>query len=360
MEPPKKRQSAAGSELARDNPLEFASLRGWAEDDHLAAFCVFYRSAALVLQQSESHIAANSSPVPAGTSDDREPFKECARRALADPALSAAQAKRFFEENFALQALGPTESYDGFLTGYFEPELSASLTRTDQYTVPLYKVPPALVNNPNDLFHLDRAAIQAGALEGQDLELVWLKDKSDVYFVHVQGSARLILENGHAMRVAFAAKTGHEYTSLGKVLCERLNSAPADMTGDVLADWMRTHPHEIDDLMALNQSYIFFKEQQNLQADDGPVGAGGVPLSAGRSLAIDHKIHPYGLPIWLSTPEPVVNNGSADRLMITQDTGSAIVGLQRSDIFVGSGRSAGLTAGRIQSPARMILLVPNP
>lgn len=352
METPKKRQLAAGLDPTNNRPLEFASLKGWSEDDHLAAFRAFCRTAALKLEHADPRTAA--------TVVDSEPLKECARRALAHPVLSSTEAKRFFEENFVLHTLGPMDSYDGFLTGYFEPELLASLTRTEQFSVPLYKAPPALLQNHIEPYHLDRGAIQAGALDGQDLELVWLKDKTDAYFVHVQGSARLVLQNSQVMRVAFAAKTGHEYTSLGKVLCERLGFAPADMTADILADWMRTHPHEIDDLMAQNQSYIFFKEQQYLQTDDGPVGAAGVPLSAGRSLAIDHKFHAYGLPIWLSTPEPVLKSGNADRLMVAQDTGSAIIGPQRGDIFVGSGQTAGQMAGRIQSPARMILLVPGP
>ena len=211
------------------------------------------------------------------------------------------------------------------------------------------------------VYPLDRAAIEAGALAGRGLELAWLNNKTDAYFIHVQGSARLLLDDGAIMRVSFAAKTGHPYTSLGKALSERLDIPPEQMTADVLADWMRKNPAELDAFTAQNRSFIFFDEVKNLDANDGPIGAAGASLVPGRSLAVDQSLHSYGVPIWLSTPGAVLEgNNGPNRLMIAQDTGSAITGIQRGDIYVGSGEAAGQIAGRIQSPARMVVLVPKP
>ena len=354
MDMPDKDQPADPEGQACFAPIEFGALSGWDEDDHLTAFDAFCRSASQMLKRPYS---------PRGSLVELESLLECAKRALAKDTSTQADAKSFFEDNFAPHVLGAINQFNGFLTGYFEPELPASRTQSAKYSIPLYRPPPDLLDRADNVrpLHLDRGAIQSGVLTGLGLELVWLKDKTDAYFVHVQGSARLVLEDEQVMRIAFAAKSGHAYTSLGKVLCDRLNIAPADMTADRLVVWMRQHPDEIDDLMALNRSYIFFQEASHLDTDDGPVGAAEIPLVAGRSLAVDQTLHPYGAPVWLSTPNPILPDDTrTNRLMIAHDTGSAIIGQQCGDIYIGSGQAAGLIAGRIQSPARLVILVPTP
>lgn len=353
MESPDK-DPANNAQLERHAPISFSDLKGWAGDDHLSAFTAFCQSARRMRQH----------PYPArGALVDARKLAKCGRLALNLTRPSSRDAQTFFEDHFTPYLMGRSGEFDGFLTGYFEPEVSASPSRTDAFPVPLYRPPSDLADKvrQGEAYHLDRGAIQDGALNNQGLELAWLKDKTDAYFVHIQGSARLIMSDGEVMRVAYAGKTGHDYTSLGKALCQRLGLPPSEMTADVLADWMRGNPDEIDAFMAVNQSFIFFQELPALNPNDGPIGASEVPLTTGRSLAIDQQIHPYGVPIWLSTPTPIMEGDSgSNRLMIAQDTGSAITGPQRGDIFVGSGHAAGQIAGRIQSPARLTVLVPTP
>lgn len=335
-------------------PIDYCSLDGWSDDDHGAAFDAFCRSA--------SKIAQGRYQIR-GDIIDADSLIKTAQAALAEGRLPRAEARRFFEDNFRPVAFDLNERFDGFLTGYFEPELPASRLPSADFPIPLLSPPKDLAEatSANQVYRHDRAAIQSGALNGQGLELVWLNNKTDAYFVHVQGSARLRLEDGQTMRVSFAGKTGHAYTSLGKVLYDHLGIARNEMTADVLADWMRQNTNELDAFTAQNRSFIFFRELEGVGDDAGPIGAADIPLCPGRSLAIDHSLHTYGLPIWLSTPKPVLddNAGQLGRLMIAHDTGSAITGSQRGDIFVGSGAKAGHIAGRIQSPARMVLLVPK-
>ncbi len=354
-------------------PISFETLTGWQSDDHIAAHSVFCRSVGNMLEATYNN---PSSLV------DADALIECVRRGVSLKSPSRQQAKKFFEDNFQPYALGIREDMGGFVTGYFEPELPATLEKCEEFSVPLYGRPGDLIDiddqiRPTDLdpsyqygrrrnggveAYFDRAEIQDGALSGQDLELVWLKDKTDAYFVHVQGSALLTLPNGSSMRIGFAAKSGHPYTSLGKVLCQQSGVPAEDMTADRLAGWMRMHPEAIDKFMAENRSYIFFKIiDQSEAGDDGPIGAAQVPLTPGRSLAIDHNLHPYGLPIWVAAADDLLDEGKEfARLMVAQDTGSAIVGVQRGDIFTGSGSVAGHCAGNIRSRAHFTLLVPSP
>ena len=353
-------------------PTEFSSLPGWEADDHLAALDAFCLTAKQMLK-----LPYPSSPL----NFEGQTLVKCAQHALSLNSPSPASAKSFFENWFLPHRFEPAKSSEGFVTGYFEPELQASLQPTDQFSVPLHRRPNDLIDlddhnrppeiDPSFLYgrehngkvseYFDRAAIQAGALKGRGLELVWLNDKTDAFFVHVQGSARLALPDNSTMRVGFAAKSGHPYSSLGKILCDQKGIPVEEMTADRLADWMRNHPEKIDQLMGQNRSYIFFQTREDAKdVTTGPVGAADVPLTAGRSLAIDPTIHSYGLPIWVSAADDLLGEiKSFSRLMVAQDTGSAIKGEQRGDIFVGSGSEAGFCAGKIRSPASFTILVPS-
>jgi membrane-bound lytic murein transglycosylase A len=208
----------------------------------------------------------------------------------------------------------------------------------------------------------DRAAIEAGGLAGQGLEIAWLADPVDAYFVHVQGSARLRMTDGRLMRLTFDGKSGQPYTSIGRLAVERgwLKPESADKAG--LEAWLKANREGGRALMRENRSFIFFRETPELSPSEGPVGAAGVPLSSGRSLAVDRSLWTFHLPVWVAAEldDPERPGRPFRRLMVAQDTGSAIVGPARGDLFIGSGDRAGTVAGRIRHAARMIALVPRP
>lgn len=344
-------------------PVSYDQLSGWKHDDHSRAFEVFKAGAGKIAGQDTQHS-----------------LHRIGKIAQSHDQPGVEQARGFFEEYFTPHQFVDCRNSPGFVTGYFEPEVKAFLHPSEDYCVPLYRRPDDLVsisdaNRPEGMSadrvfgrtsggriepYFDRLEIQSGALDGKGLELVWLKDKTDAFFIHVQGSARLVLPDGDVMRIAYAAKNGHPYTSIGRILADQLNLPPNKMTADMLARWMRDHPQDIDGLMAQNRSYIFFQIVEGLDLGAGPIGAAGLPLAAGRSLAIDCQHHAYGLPVWVNAPDAEIDeHGTVRRLMIAQDTGSAIKGPQRGDLFVGSGDRAGYLAGKVRSSATFHILVPT-
>lgn len=353
-------------------PADFSDLCGWYDDDHKAAFDAFCISAARMVETPYKTRAL-------GVKSDA--LVRIASEALRQSNVDADGARNFFEKHFQPHSIAPGPSRKtGFLTGYWEPEVQASRVQSTEFSVPLYRRPPELVEisdtdrpatmdpsfryarKTDDGFeeYFTRGEIQRGALAGRGLELAWLASKEDAFFIHVQGSARLTLDDGGAMRVTYAAKSGHPYTSLGKVMIERLGVAQAEMTTDVLRNWMEAHPDELDEFLALNKSFIFFEEVTGLPSDSGPIAAAKVSLVPGRSLAVDRTLHTFGSPVWISTHEPLPGDEKpTNRLMIAHDTGSAIVDAARGDIFMGTGGEAGLIAGKIQHSTDMAVLVPR-
>lgn len=290
---------------------------------------------------------------------------------------SDADARRFLEAFFQPYRVKQA----GFVTGYFEPEVAASRTRTGAFTVPLLKKPAGLVSVssrnrppgwPAELSHgrrtkaglqemPDRAAIMDGALDGEGLELAWLADPVDAYFIHVQGSARLRLTDGSVMRVGYAGKTGHPYTGIARLLVKRGEGTAEAFTMAGLKAWLAAHPDRRDPLFKENRSYIFFREVTETGPQDGPVGAAGLPLTAGRSLAVDSRYIPYGALVHVSAGISGFDTKTKEfsRLMVADDTGSAIKGPARGDIFTGSGNEAGALAGSIRHQAVFTLLLPK-
>ncbi|WP_428645687.1 murein transglycosylase A [Roseibium sp.] len=341
----------------------FADLKGWAEDDHAAALAGFLR------------FCRNPASDKGGMSADD--FRHLCQLAEDSAGGSSTDARRFFETRFTPFKFAG----NGFVTGYFEPEVAASRQRTGTYRVPLLKKPeglePAAATNrpanwPADLSHgrriggtlkemPDRGAIMDGALDGEGLELAYLADPVDAFFIHVQGSARLRLSDGSVMRVGYAGKTGHPYTGIGRLLVERGEGSPEDFTMAGLRKWLKDHPDRRDALLRQNRSFIFFREVTETAPDEGPVGAAGLPLVAGRSLAVDADHIPYGAMVFVSAGFSDWQHGNKTfaRLMVADDTGSAIKGPARGDIFAGSGEKAGAIAGEIRHSAEFTVLVPN-
>ncbi|MEM8536279.1 MAG: MltA domain-containing protein [Pseudomonadota bacterium] len=270
---------------------------------------------------------------------------------LLELARQAENARDFFESAFT-----PVLMSDGgqaHFTGYYEPELGASPVQDGAFQFPIYAVPPELDGNTP---FLSRAQIERdGALAGRDLEIAWLDSAVERYFLQVQGSGRLRLTDGSVMRVGFAAKNGHPYTSLGKRLIQAGVFAAQEITADAIRLWASDNPGIAQTLMWQNASYVFFKQITDIQPQDGPLGTMQRPITAGRSIAVDDQVIPLGAPIWVETDgaDPI------RRLMIAQDTGSAIKGAQRADLFIGTGAAAGKVAGAINDTGRMVVLWPK-
>ncbi|WP_245413503.1 murein transglycosylase A [Mangrovicella endophytica] len=315
---------------------------------------------------------------------DADAFQPAAEAALGSAGTPGdADARDFFEHHFVPAQLAPASGKlgePGFLTGYYEPEVEASLTPDRRFRYPLYSPPDDLVKvddvsrpvglDPSYRFaqrlatgllgeYPDRAAIEAGYLEGRRLEIAWLDNPVDAFFIHIQGSARLKLPDGRRIRVTYAAKTGQPFTAIGRILVNEgeLTLAEADMDG--IRGWLAAHPDRVRALLDRNRSFIFFREAPVEDESLGPIAAAKVPLTALGSIAVDREIHTFGTPMLLNAPTLSLEEAPFRRLLIAQDTGSAIVGPARADLFVGSGTAAGTIAGRIRHPAAFTLLLPK-
>lgn len=327
----------------------FADIPGWTDDDHAAALRTFARSCARMVK-SRRPVRALSKRVDAGTVAG-----VCGVALHIAGTADRAAAQAYFERHFVpyrAQAAGDQSLF----TGYFEPEYAGSRVRTIAYHVPLYRKPRDF-RQP----YFDRRQIETGALDGRGLELVFLASQVDAFFVHVQGSARIMLRDGAIMRVGFAAKSGHPYTAIGKVLIDRGVLKRGEVTMQSIRTWLEQNPAAAQQVMWRNRSFIFFREVAG-DPDLGPVGAQGIGLDALRSIAVDASLYSYGLPMWLVTTLPVGADGERRpfrRLMISQDTGSAVQGTVRADIFIGSGHEAGEIAGRMKERGRMFVLMPR-
>lgn len=305
--------------------LDFDALDGWAEDDHQAALAVF-RSTCGAL---------------------RDPLWVPVCKLAADAADTPVAARQFFELLFRPVVVGDPPA---LFTGYYEPELQGSLTRTPRFAYPLYRKPPDLTDG--QVFHA-RDAIDSGALRGRGLELVWLDDPVEVYFLQVQGSGRIVLPDGRVLRLGYAGKNGHPYRSIGQELIRR-GASMADVSAQDIKAWVRANPGPGRDLLNSNPSYVFFRKLEDLPPTSGPIGSMGRPITGLRSVAIDPAFVPLGAPVWVEKE----GQQPLRRLMIAQDTGGAIKGAQRADIFYGTGFSAGEEAGRIKDGGRLIQLLP--
>lgn len=348
--------------------LAFTDLPGWQADDHAEALRAFLETCVPVLDGA----AALRDALPPG---------EALRRAcIAARETNPGQAKAFFETRFTPVEIRP-KGGDGFLTAYYEPELEGALEKSAAFPVPVLGRPADLVTlaqgetregldpalqaarrTPQGLEpYPDRAAIWAGALEGQGLEIAWLRDHAELFITQVQGSARLKLPDGRVTRLVYAGRNGHPYTSVGRKIVERGDMTLEEMTLAKLMAWLRADAARGRALMELNRSYVFFARNDALDAAKGPIGGAGVALTPHRSLAVDRTIWPYGLPVFISVA-PLTPEGPRqriERLMIAQDTGSAIVGPARADYFMGSGAQAGERAGLVRDAQRFIVLLPK-
>ena len=335
--------------------LAFEDLAGFDDDDYLAAFLVFLNSCAF--------IAAKAPPLRKGHAASSA-LEAIAHEALRQEVRDSAKARRFFKAHFrpfrvAAQSAAPSAS--GFLTGYYEPFVEGSLTRSREFMAPV-------LARPDDLDSVtpypDRAAIEAGAIQQYTAPIVWLRDAVEVFLIQVQGSARVRLPDGKVLRLVYDGRNGQPYTSIGRRLIESGEIAEADMSLAALKHWIRAHGQNPGEaglaLMHQNRSYVFFAREEEADRACGPIGGQGIGLTALRSIAIDRTLWPYGLPFWIAADLPWRGSFASPfrRLMIAQDTGSAILGPARVDIFFGSGDDAGARAGDIRHSGEVIVFLP--
>ncbi len=305
--------------------LRFEDLAGWAADDHQAAMDVFLNTC------GDIH-------------DTRWEI-------LCDFARRGPEPRGFFEKFFR-----PVLMEDGepmLFTGYFEPELPGARERGNDYQYPIYAVPDDLV--PGEPYFTRREIDEDESLRGKGLELAWLTDPVDLFFLQVQGSGRVRLPDGSMMRVGYGGKNGRNYSSVGRVLVERGIFEPHQVSAAVIRNWVRENRKEGRALLWENESYVFFREVSEVPADQGPLGAMNRSITEGRTIAVDPAFVTLGAPVWIEKQGAQPMN----RLMVAQDTGSAIKGAQRADIFFGTGADAGRAAGQIKDAGRMVVLLPS-
>lgn len=339
---------------AQVETLTFDALPGWKDDDHAEAFNTFLASCRAILNGTKAMRKAR--PVYGGL------FEVCERARAAGP-LDREQARLFFEKNFKPVRLVQHGETQGFFTGYYETEVHGSRVQTGEYSVPIYGAPAAAVKRKQSTVfgNLDRTEIEEGALKGKGLEICWVKNPIDAFFAQIQGSTRVKLEDGKLLRLNYIASNGMKYYPVGRDLIDRGIIAKEDMSMDRIRAWMEANPDEAKALRRKNKSFVFFTETP-LAPHDECIGAQGVPLTPLRSLAVDKKIHVYGTPIWIDAELPIASEKPEtkfQRLLIAQDTGSAIVGPARADIYFGAGEEIGSIAGRIKQFGNFVMLVPR-
>jgi membrane-bound lytic murein transglycosylase A len=355
-QPPLVAEAPRGSLVATN----FSALPDWADDNPSDALGAFIQGCATLNTQVAWQDVCAAAPLAI---------------------KNANSARQFFESRFTpYRVVNADNSETGLVTGYYEPLLRGSRKKTAQYPYPIYAVPQDLLTiDMADLYpdlkfkrlrgrivsseagskvvpYFDRAEIESERQPLRGLEIVYVDDAVELFFLQIQGSGQVQLEDGSKVRVGYADQNGHAFRSLGGALIRRgeIKAERASMQG--IKEWARRNPKKLPEFMNLNPSYIFFKELPN--ADSGPIGTLGVPLTAERSIAVDQRVVPLGVPVFLATTYPSTKQ-SLNRLMVAQDTGGAINGGVRADFYWGFGDAAGAQAGKMKQQGKMWVLLPR-
>lgn len=350
------------------SPASFSDLRGWGEDDQGAALEALRKSCIRILKKKNA--SAPFGPVGGTIADWQAPC-----RAAIGP---VADARAFFERWFTPYAMRAGDAREGLFTGYYESSLRGARVRTDVYRYPLHKRPDDLVTvdlgefRPGLKGQRIAGRVVSGALKPYESRaqivagkwphradsdvLVWLDDPVDAFFVQVQGSGRVDLADGGTMRVGYAGQNGHPYYAVGRDLVRRGIMDKDAVSMDSIRAWVNANPDQAVDFLNKNPSYVFFRD---MPGDSGPEGAEGVALTPGRSLAVDRTKLPYGAPVWVESAPPRLGEPPIRRLMVAQDTGGAIRGAVRGDVFWGHGKQAESLAGPMKSPGQAWILLPR-
>lgn len=322
----------------RLTPVPWSDVPGWSDDALVGA--------TTALRQSCSRLG-------------RQPDwrRSCALADQIDE-LDTGAARDFFEHYFtAYQLANRDGSVVGLVTGYYEPLLHGSRVRHAPYLYPLYRLPGG---GRRESLPSRAQLMRSGVLTGA--ELVYVDDPIEAFFLQVQGSGRIMMDDGSVMRVGFGGTNNQPYRSIGRWLLDEREIAPSQATMQGIKAWARANPSRVDALLDVNPRFVFFKEMpsngEGANSSDGPIGALGVPLTPERSIAVDPSAIPLGVPVFLATTRPL--SGTAlNRLVFAQDTGSAIKGDVRADFFWGLGDEAGDLAGRMKQQGRMWIVLPR-
>ncbi|WP_445680418.1 murein transglycosylase A [Radicibacter daui] len=380
--PPPSAEAPAGPELPRYRQASFQDLPGWQADSVSAALPALQKSCARMARQpADKSVRAVSAAAGASAFGTLAAWQQACAGLASLPAGNDGAARAAIERLFQPWSVSGDSGSDGLFTGYYEPELNGSLTRSAKFNVPLYRRPGDIVEadlgqfstdlagrkltgkveNGRFIPYDDRAAIVAKGLSGRADVLVWAADPVAAFFLQIQGSGRVELygadgrPTGETLRVGYEGQNGRTYVAIGKVLLERGELARDGVSMQSIRDWLKAHPGDAASVMNANPSYVFFKKLTTAQ----PLGGEGVELTPGRSLAVDRRVMPYGVPLWLDAADPLKPENRLQRLMVAQDTGGAIRGAVRGDVFWGAGEDAEAQAGVMKSPGRFWVLLPR-
>lgn len=328
--------------------VDFASLENWQNDDHKKALQAFIQSCNKFSRMAQSRVIGGQiGNITAGD------FRDVCDIAQVVKTMSGKQTQNFFE-NWFKPFLVETSfgNSKGLFTGYYEASLKGSRFKTEKFKYPIYAKPKNLTSEP----YLTRSEIEAGALQNKDLELLYVDDKVELFFMHIQGSGRVELPNGSEVRVTFAARNNQKFNAIANYMADKGYLERSNINAATAKDWLKNNPDKADEVMNANPAYTFFK----IFDGEYVVGGQGVPLTTERSLAVDSEIMPYGFPIWLETKLKKKDGGKEDydHLFVSQDTGSAIKGTVRGDIFFGYGKEQEERAYYMASSGEYYLLLP--
>ena len=338
--------------------INFDDLPGWSQDQHAQAFVALHKGCARLKDKPDWQTICTTA------------------NALGKP--NNGDARLFFENHFTPHTLrGEKGKTSGMITGYYEPLLHGAKQADQRYRYPLYKAPedmltidlaslyPSLkgkrvrgrVVGKKVVPYYTRAEINGDDQPLRGQELLWVDDRDQLFFLQIQGSGRVKLPDGKIIGAGYANQNGRAYISIGKKLIDMGELKREDVSLFSIKSWLKSHPQDADTLLNENPSYVFFVLRD--QVEDGPTGSLNVPLTAERSLAIDPKFVDLGAPIWLNTSYPGEEQHPLQKLVMAQDTGGAIKGQLRADLFWGTGERAESMAGNMKQAGEMYILLPK-
>jgi len=323
--------------------VEFTELRNWDQDNHSMALISFLNSCKKFSSMPDSRMIGSQ----IGHIFVKD-FRDVCEIGHVIRGMGTLQARNFFENWFVpFKVTDKDNNSYGKFTGYYIPTLNGSRTKTEKYKYPVYAKPKNIDNNP----YYTREEIEKGALRNQDLELLYVDDKVDLFFMHIQGSGNVVIDDGVIIRLSYAGNNNQPFSSIGKYMIEN-DIISGDKSYFAIKKWLKENPSETSKILNMNFSYIFFAENK----DDSVIGGANVPLTEERSIAIDKNILPYGYPFWVDVEDYEL--GEYQKLLISQDTGSAIKGTIRADIFFGSDKDSEERAANMNNIGQYYILLP--
>jgi membrane-bound lytic murein transglycosylase A len=328
-------------------PVSYHDLPGWENDQILKALPAMKRSCSTIMSK-DSSAPMLTRRCGTGYAGDWRPF---CTQILEHTPKTEKELRQVIRRYLKPYQASSSEGTTGLFTGYDEAELRGSKRRHGRYQTPLYRLPGAKVRYKG----MPRSRIVAGGLKGKGLELVWVDDPVGAFFLQIQGSGRVRLENGSIMRLGYAGQNGCGYYAIGKTLIDRGEISKENISRQSIRKWLKAHPRQAESIMSLNKSYVFF----TVRSGEGPVGSHGVVLTPQRSLAVDRNYISLGTPIWIDLNHPDDGAPRIQSLVVAQDTGGAIKGAVRGDLFWGCGPTADECAGRMKSRGEYYLLLPG-